>query len=92
VSDRPCDSSCGSGEDGLRDYRKEIIDDFDGLLDCSVGHRPAPQVTIEATTYAVRERGLGALTETANIEQLICCDDVPHIHPLDFSTGVVDDQ
>jgi hypothetical protein len=92
VSDRRCDSSCDGWEDGLRDYQNEIIDDFDRLVARSVWHRPTPQVTIEATMYAVRERGLGAFTESANIKQLTCCDDAAHIHPLDFSTGVVDDQ
>jgi hypothetical protein len=38
-------------------------------------HRPTPQVAIEAIMYAVRERGLGALSESANIERLTRCDD-----------------
>lgn len=36
--------------------------------------RGTPQVTIEAIVYAVRERGLAALSEPANIERLTRCD------------------
>lgn len=37
--------------------------------------RPTPETTIEAIMYCVRERGVNALTETANIERLSRCDD-----------------
>ena len=59
-----------------RDHQTEIIEDFYRVAR-SVRHRPTPQVTIEAIMYAVRERGLGALTESANIERLTRCDDAP---------------
>jgi hypothetical protein len=36
--------------------------------------RPTPQATIEAIMHSVRERGLGALKEPANIERLVRCD------------------
>jgi hypothetical protein len=36
--------------------------------------RPTPQATIEAIMHSVRERGLGALHEPANIERLVRCD------------------
>jgi hypothetical protein len=36
--------------------------------------RPTPQVTIEAILYCVRERGLAALKEPANVERLARCD------------------
>ena len=35
---------------------------------------PTPQVTIEAVLHCVRERGLVALKEPANIERLTRCD------------------
>jgi hypothetical protein len=35
--------------------------------------RPTPQVTIEAIVHSVRERGLAALKEPANIERLLRC-------------------
>jgi hypothetical protein len=34
-----------------------------------------PQTTIEAIMYVVRERGVAALKEPANIERLLLCDD-----------------
>jgi hypothetical protein len=37
--------------------------------------RPTPQSAIEAIMYCVRERGLGALKEPANIERLLRCDE-----------------
>ena len=37
--------------------------------------RPTPQTTIEAVMYCVRERGLAALKESANIERLLRCDE-----------------
>jgi hypothetical protein len=37
-------------------------------------NRPTPKATIEAVMHAVRERGLAALTEPANIERLERCD------------------
>jgi len=36
--------------------------------------RPTPQSTIEAALHCVRERGLAALQEQANIERLLRCD------------------
>jgi hypothetical protein len=36
--------------------------------------RPTPQVTIEAILYCVRERGVAALKEPANLERLARCD------------------
>lgn len=36
--------------------------------------RPTPQVTIEAVILTVRERGLAALAEAANVERLERCD------------------
>jgi hypothetical protein len=35
---------------------------------------PTPQVTIEALLHCVRERGLAALKEPANVERLARCD------------------
>jgi hypothetical protein len=35
---------------------------------------PTPQVTVEAILHCVRERGLAALKEPANIERLSRCD------------------
>jgi hypothetical protein len=37
--------------------------------------RPTPQVVVEAILLCVRERGLGALEEPANIERLHRCDE-----------------
>jgi hypothetical protein len=36
--------------------------------------RPTPQTTVEAVLHCVRERGLKALKEPANIERLSRCD------------------
>jgi hypothetical protein len=36
--------------------------------------RPTPQATIEAILHCVRERGVAALKEPANIERLTRCD------------------
>lgn len=36
--------------------------------------RPTPQTTIDAVMLAVRERGIGALREPANVERLRRCD------------------
>jgi hypothetical protein len=38
-------------------------------------HRRTPPTTVEAILYSVRERGLKALQEPANIERLTRCDD-----------------
>jgi hypothetical protein len=35
-----------------------------------------PQTTVEAIMVAVRERGLAALEEAANVERLVRCDQV----------------
>jgi hypothetical protein len=37
-------------------------------------NRPTPQVTVEAIVLSVRERGLAALKEPANVERLERCD------------------
>jgi hypothetical protein len=37
--------------------------------------QPTPQTTIEAILFCVRERGVQALKEAANIERLSCCDE-----------------
>ena len=37
-------------------------------------NRPTPQVTVEAVILTVRERGLAALKEPANVERLKRCD------------------
>jgi hypothetical protein len=37
-------------------------------------NRPTPQVTIEAVLFAVRERGVKALTEPDNLRRLAGCD------------------
>jgi hypothetical protein len=37
-------------------------------------NRPTPQVTVEAVILTVRERGLTALKEPANVERLERCD------------------
>jgi hypothetical protein len=37
-------------------------------------NRPTLQTTIEAVMWCVRERGLGALKEPANVERLARCD------------------
>lgn len=42
------------------------------LNDCR--NRPTPKVTIEAVMHSVRERGLAALKEPANVERLSRCD------------------
>jgi hypothetical protein len=36
--------------------------------------RPTPRTTIEAILWCVRERGVQALREIANIERLLRCD------------------
>jgi hypothetical protein len=36
--------------------------------------RPTPQSTVEAILYCVRERGIAALKEPVNLEQLARCD------------------
>jgi hypothetical protein len=36
--------------------------------------RPTPQTVVEAILYCVRERGVGALKEPANVERLRDCD------------------
>jgi hypothetical protein len=37
-------------------------------------NRPTPPVTVEAIWHTVRERGLDALQEPANLERLARCD------------------
>ena len=56
--------------------------------------RPTPQVVIEAIMLCVRERGLGALQESANLERLERCDEAARqqinqrIAKLSQKTGV----
>jgi len=45
------------------------------VYDRMLRSRPTPQSTIEAILYCVRERGLAALKEPANLERLARCDD-----------------
>jgi hypothetical protein len=40
-----------------------------------LNRRQRTPTTIEAIMYAVRERGVAALKESANIERLLLCDD-----------------
>jgi hypothetical protein len=44
------------------------------LLDALQSGLATPQSTIDAIMYCVRERGLVALKEAANIERLLRCD------------------
>ena len=37
-------------------------------------NRPTPQTVVEAILHCVRERGVAALKEPANIERLLRCD------------------
>ena len=50
------------------------IKDEGGCMKDAPSTRPTPQVTIEAIMLCVRERGLGALQEPANLERLARCD------------------
>jgi hypothetical protein len=45
-----------------------------GLPQRGIEHRRTPQTTIEAIIHCVRERGLAALEEPANVERLDRCD------------------
>jgi hypothetical protein len=47
---------------------------LDELWELFHRERPTPQTTIEAIMYCVRERGVGALKEPANLERLPRCD------------------
>jgi hypothetical protein len=40
--------------------------------------RPTPETTIDAILYCVRQRGVAALKESANVERLSRCDDAAH--------------
>jgi DNA-binding transcriptional MerR regulator len=53
------------------DWEDMTLDELEELFNCQ---RPTPQATIEAIMHSVRERGLGALKEPANIERLVRCD------------------
>jgi hypothetical protein len=64
-----------------RDWPADIPRDWDTLsLDAlyralnDPRRRPTPETTIKAIMYCVRERGLAALKEPANIERLSRCD------------------
>jgi hypothetical protein len=37
--------------------------------------RPTPDATVDAIMYCIRERGMAALKEPANVERLSRCDD-----------------
>jgi hypothetical protein len=47
---------------------------LDGLRELFNRECPTPQATIEAIMYCVREGGLGALKEPANLGRLVRCD------------------
>jgi hypothetical protein len=47
---------------------------YEALYDELLRNRPTPQSVVEAIMYCVRERGLAALDEPANIERLSRCD------------------
>ena len=49
---------------------------LDALYRALNNPRAAPQTTVEAIMVAVRERGLAALEEAANVERLVRCDQV----------------
>ena len=46
---------------------------LDALWELFNRRRPTPQTTVEAVMLCVRERGLAALEEPANIERLSRC-------------------
>lgn len=70
------------------------IKDEGGCMKDAPSTRPTPQVTIEAIMLCVRERGLGALQEPANLERLERCDEAARqqinqrIAKLSQKTGV----
>ena len=49
---------------------------IDALYRTLNNFRATPQTTVEAIMLAVRERGLAALKEAANVERLVRCDQV----------------
>ena len=49
---------------------------IDALYGALNNFRVTPQITVEAIMLAVRERGLAALEEAANVERLIRCNQV----------------
>ena len=49
---------------------------IDALYRALNNFRATPQTTVEAIMVAVRERGLAALKEAANVERLVRCDQV----------------
>jgi hypothetical protein len=68
---------------GERRYmtRGRLPDDWDKMSFVALWNylnppRRTPRTTIEAVMYAVRERGVAALREAANIERLTRCDEV----------------
>jgi len=72
---------CPSYLEQWRDWPADIPRDWDTLsLDAlyralnDPRRRPPPETTIKAIMYCVRERGLAALKEPANIERLSRCD------------------
>jgi hypothetical protein len=52
------------------DWEDMTLDELGELFN---RQHPTPQATIEAMMQSVRERGLGALKEPANIERLVRC-------------------
>jgi hypothetical protein len=60
-----CESFCGAcrAADARHSHRRTCA-----------ARRPTPQVTIEAILYCVRDRGVAALREPANIARLRTCD------------------
>jgi hypothetical protein len=57
-----------------RDARDCDSMSLEQLWDWFKRERPTPQVTIEAIMYCIRDRGVAAMKEPANIERLLCCD------------------
>ena len=49
---------------------------IDALYRVLNNFRATPQTIVEAIMLAVRERGLAALEEAANVERLVRCDEV----------------
>jgi hypothetical protein len=48
---------------------------FVALYDDLLRNRPTPKAVVEAIMWCVRDRGLAALDEPANVERLARCDE-----------------
>jgi hypothetical protein len=68
---RYTDARCNPPADIPHDREEMTLDELGELFN---RQRPTPQATIEAIMHSVRERGLGALKEPANIERLVRCN------------------